>query len=419
MLKMITLLAIIIILIGSGLYITGFIGNYKNEMKLENEKIVIQSKNTEPLEKNQLLIFISPQYANNQEILNSINNYITAVKNDIDWDVEIIKLTNTNNDFKEIDIIIEGYKPEAVIMVGEDIDTALAAEFENIEQPSAVPWSTLGGENSYHILEESDFDSNQEHGPLEGKSILYDRPYKIDVLVSFIYPVSTLSYDERSNQIISLFNRFSTGRNKNYGNMINVFVDYFCTDMNDPYCMDMRRIESFRKLNKFGELSITEDEMTTQDVLNTYDMKYKAFFVDGHGNPSTSFQFTYNDIIKIDSPFVSVAGCNVAAWYSDYQEPNGLLDPPKSGGWFGDAIFHNQNIRVIYQNPAEAKEIYQFSNIAQQDLIEYYGSDKIGLDNFMYNGTEDFFGGKTITESVIGRIYSTEQFIFGDPTFHY
>jgi hypothetical protein len=52
-------------------------------------------------EKLDMLIFLSPQYANDLRIKEAINVYIEAVKEDINWNTEIIALTSVNNDFQE------------------------------------------------------------------------------------------------------------------------------------------------------------------------------------------------------------------------------------------------------------------------------------------------------------------------------
>ena len=50
-----------------------------------------------------MLIFISPQYANNTKIKQAINEYINAVREDIGWNTKIINITPEINDFKKID----------------------------------------------------------------------------------------------------------------------------------------------------------------------------------------------------------------------------------------------------------------------------------------------------------------------------
>ena len=54
-----------------------------------------------------MLLFLSPQYQNDSEILFSINNYIAIVKQDVNWNVKIIFIQNKQNQYDTIDKIIE------------------------------------------------------------------------------------------------------------------------------------------------------------------------------------------------------------------------------------------------------------------------------------------------------------------------
>ena len=54
-----------------------------------------------------MLIFLSPQYNHDSDILSAVKTYINAVKEDIDWNANIIKISEENNDYQIIDEIIE------------------------------------------------------------------------------------------------------------------------------------------------------------------------------------------------------------------------------------------------------------------------------------------------------------------------
>ncbi len=110
-------------------------------------------------EKTKMLIFVSPQYANDTAIDNAISTYINAVKEDIGWNINVVKLTNETNTVGMIREIIKNYynsdKILTVMMVGEDIKTPLASEFEGSESPSTRFWSELD-ENIYLLSFELD-----------------------------------------------------------------------------------------------------------------------------------------------------------------------------------------------------------------------------------------------------------------------
>ncbi len=96
-----------------------------------------------------MLIFISPQYAQDTDIETAIQSYISAVNDDLGWNTKIIYLTEENNDYQKIDETLESYynlyNIKAAVMLGEDINTALAGDTDYMEKPSTVPWYTTGG----------------------------------------------------------------------------------------------------------------------------------------------------------------------------------------------------------------------------------------------------------------------------------
>ena len=98
----------------------------------------------------EMIIFLSPQYADDINIQTSINSYIDAVQEDLGWTTQLISIDKDNNNYKLIDNIIENYyylyHIKACIMVGEDINTALAGDSDYMEKPSTIPWLTLGGD---------------------------------------------------------------------------------------------------------------------------------------------------------------------------------------------------------------------------------------------------------------------------------
>ena len=107
------------------------------------------------------------------------------------------------NDYLLIDQIIESYHEnyslKACIMVGEDTDTLLSAEHYNYEAPSTMPWYTVGGPSAYQSL--LDAGGGTICGLIE-----------MDICISLLYPCSDYSYQKRSNQIASAFNKFSNNR---------------------------------------------------------------------------------------------------------------------------------------------------------------------------------------------------------------
>ena len=105
-----------------------------------------------------LLIILSPQYERDTDICTAINSYITAVYNDLGWTSRILAIHENENTYQQIDNIIEttynNHPVKACIMVGEDLNTALGGDCDYLEQPSTLPWSTLGGTTTYELTEQ-------------------------------------------------------------------------------------------------------------------------------------------------------------------------------------------------------------------------------------------------------------------------
>ncbi len=338
-----------------------------------------------------MLIFLSPQYADDIEIKNAINRYIDAVKEDIGWDTKIVTVTPEINDFQEIDEIIEGYYEteniKACIMVGEDIDTALGGDVEikYKEGPSTLPWwttQTVSGE--------------------------YQR---MDICISLIYPTHSLEYQTKSSQIAFVFNKFSMNRDKIYSNDIVVF-------RGDP--LTEQGLKVYQTLDNYGNLFYKENatDSEVQESLNKSWMMYNIF---GHSCPSSTLvgkgSFYADDLDNLDTPLFTAGGCSVNDWYVnissfgndelDYStdDPYGTEYHPS---WYGSKILTSLYLRVM---------VLGFPGQPTGDPSDPVASRK----NFIINAMPDLAMGKTLAEAMIGDIYDTkgDQIIFGDPTFHY
>lgn len=341
-----------------------------------------------------MLIFLSPQYAHNIRIIHAINKYCEAVKTDIDWNIKILTINPCQNDFQQIDKIIENYYEnytiKACMMVGEDIDTAKGADWDYNEAPSTAPWYTIGGENSYYIDENGD--------------ISIDNPHKMDICISLVYPTSTLSYFRKSMQIISVFNKFSKNRDIDYNGKISVFAG-----SREVHCN--RSIKDvYESMDRYGDLYYKEDP-NLFEIIKSLTGSYSIYCISGHSNPSKTCvneeknrMFYANYLTLLDTPFFTASGCYVEGWWSDYED-NNVLDPSIRRIWYGSKIFNSQHIRAMVLGfPDQA---------AGGPGDPYY--------NFIVNAIPDLTSGRTLAESMIGHtfFYSNDSTVYGDPTFHY
>jgi len=365
---------------------TSFVGvSYNVDMELTSFYLIKDNVD--------MLIFVSPQYADDGEILQAINNYKTAIKEDVNWSTKVIKINSEINDFKKIDNIIESYYEnytvKACIMVGEDTDTALAGDTDHEENPSTVPWYTTGGEDSYTMSED---------GIIQG-------PQMMDICVSLIYPTSDLDYQTKKSQIISVFNKFSVHRHVYYTEDILVFIDAEMAQQNNNKARHI-----YQSMGDYGNLYYKEDPARSE-VMNSLEGSYSMYFAGGHSTPSgTDVNSTgcsgivASYLEELDTPFFGTSGCYVNGWWSDFPD-NNRLDPSISieegSPHFGAMIFTAPQLHVLLlgflsQSPS------------------YY------CHSFIENAIPDLTSGETLADSMIGHTYpGDDQTVVGDPTFYY
>ncbi len=360
-----------------------------------------------------MLIFLSPQYSEDVQIKQAINKYIDVVKNDIGWNTKIVNITTDTNEFRKIDKIIEDYyhnpgnKIKASIMVGEDINTALSADFINQESPATSPWSTTGGESPSNS---STFDENTYSiSELNGGDQINGYRQKINIAISLIYPTHSLSYEEKSSQIITAFKKFSTNRESSYSKDMVAFESNEIVE--DVYVTSKNTTEIYNTLSDYGNLYYKR-EPSQIDIEETLNKSFMLYNINGHSAPGytklgADSYFYGSYLNQINTPIFTAQGCFVAGWYAAGNTDNSILDYSDYTGnsgsmWYGSTIFTNPDLRVtILGQPAQTS-----------------GG---GSYNFIYNAMSELNTGKTLAESIIGKIYNSadEVIIYGDPTFHY
>ena len=338
------------------------------------------STNTE-IKHMDMLLFISPQYSKDNEINKAIQNYVSTIKTDLDWNTKIIEISNEKNNYKLIDETIEHYynlyKIKACIMVGEDIDTALAGDTDYMEQPSTIPWATTSGEEGYEI---------------SSKGII-TKPYKIDICISLIYPTHEQDYFLKKYQIISAFNKFSNNRNIQYSNQITILES---SDINQ----NSKQI--YQDLTKSADVSYKED-ISSEEIKETLTKNHLLYIIHGHSNPAgtnlnkhENTWFSAEQIDNLNSPVFLADGCYVAGWWSN-QKDNDELDKSIDKSWYGSKIFTSKNVKLLI-----------LGTISQTGYNQPV--------SFIENALPDFLNGETIAESIIGKTYVGNIIITGDPT---
>jgi len=342
------------------------------------------SKSSSP-EGPDLLIFLSPQYAQDTEIYSTLLLYCTVVKTDLGWITRIIRLTENENDFQTIDTLIEktynAHPLKACIMVGEDIDTALSGDTDYLEQPSILPWLSLGGRSSYTMTD-------------QGILCVLKR---IDICISLLYPTHTLPYEQKREMIIFVFNKFTHQRNITKQDTIRVFES---SEINT----DSKTL--YQALNKYGSLLYTEDP-TNEGINASLQQPYTAYFVHGHSTPAGTNLNTENNTIwfstrfldTIQTPLFGADGCYVGGWWSN-QSDNNKLDQSIDADWYGSKIFTSRSLHVMALG-----------------LLSQTGFPT--SVSFIENVMPGLLQGKTLADAMIGQNTIGDTIIVGDPTFHF
>jgi hypothetical protein len=332
-----------------------------------------------------LLIVLSPQYALDDDVCNAINSYISAVKNDLGWDCQIIGISADENTYQQIDNIIENaymnHPLKACFMVGEDLGTALGGDSDYLEQPSILPWASLGGTTAYESTNQG----------------IICKPTTFDICVSLLYPTSDLSYEEKKSSIIFAFHKFTFQRHNTYPGTIRVFES---SDLNT------NSKALYQNLDESMNLLYSEDA-SESDVSASLTESYSAYFVHGHSTPAgtdinkqkKTGWFTAENLDSLQTPFFGADGCYAAGWWSKQQD-NDKLDDSIDATWYGSNIFTSASIQVMALG-----------------LLSQNGFSV--PVSFMENVMPRLLTGETLADAMIGDTFIGDTIIVGDPTFHF
>ncbi|MBN1859847.1 MAG: hypothetical protein JW840_00140 [Candidatus Thermoplasmatota archaeon] len=332
-----------------------------------------------------LLIILSPQYAADNDISHAIHSYIIAVRSDLGWHAQILPIHDDQNDYRIIDELIEtthqDHPLKACIMVGEDLNTPLGGDSDYLEQPSTLPWSTLGGPTAYNTTEQG----------------ILCKPTIQHICISLLYPTASLPYEQKKSFLIFAFQKFATQRHTPSPQKIHVLESSDLSSTSRPL---------YQQLRTYTNMSYTEDA-TDSEITSSLSTPYAAYFVHGHSNPAgtdTNQQkhtgwFPVENIDRLQTPFFGADGCYVAGWWSDHHD-NNQLDPSIDAAWYGSKIFTSASLQAMALG-----------------LLSQNGySTPVG---FLETALPELLCGKTLAEAMIGDRTIGDTIIVGDPTFHY
>jgi hypothetical protein len=332
-----------------------------------------------------LLIILSPQYTNDTTLCSAIQAYCTAVHNDLGWNTQILSIQKTQNTYQQIDTLIETiyaqHPLKACIMVGEDLTTALSGDIDYLEQPSTLPWASLGGTNAYETTEKG----------------ITAKPTIQQICISLLYPPHQLPYEQKKSLLISTFEKFTTQRDHPLQNTIRIF---------ESSTLDTTSKPLYQHLTTYAPIEYSEDATTTELTISL-TTTYSAYFVHGHSNPSgtdiaaeqNQGWFTAENLNTLHTPFFGADGCYVAGWWSN-QTDNNQLDTSSGTTWYGAKIFTSHSLQAMALG-----------------LLSQNGFS-IPV-SFLENSMPELLQGKTLAESMIGDTTIGDTIIIGDPSFHF
>ena len=331
-----------------------------------------------------MAIFISPQYKDDEDILDALYIYMDAVYNDINWNIGIVEINEEENQYNQIKTIINNLRIDNPIksnmFIGEDIGQTWEY-YTEINKRRPACWGDDTG--NY---------------------------YPNDLATAFLIPNNDDKYENKKDQITHALNKFSN-RNINYVNDICAFVDSSW----DPGIYQVEAIKN--NIPKIGELFLFENanRETLDEVLSN---QYKMFIAGGHGCPNcvnisrdpTTTRYETSDILITDAPVIALSGCYTNGWYIPGNIDKNTWYPPtkqyNAKSWFGHTIFENESIRALVIG-------FAIGTCAKNSGNQF----DIG---FVCTGMDDLAYGKTIAEAIGNKHNScSRNMIYGDPTFHY
>jgi len=332
-----------------------------------------------------MVVFVSPQYKNDTAIINSINAYSAAVKEDIGWNVVTMPINDVDNQYTTIAGMISDVCSKndlkACLMVGEDMaqnNNVFHTSIYKKCQQAIVFWQSYGGNITTSCANKVIVATNTVRVP-----------------TSLMYPNSNDPYSVKSSNIIAAFNKFSTDRRKTHINKVISFYDtYF--DFRDILTTETSKVGDAEVIGCPSQAVV--DSMLTGE--------FKLVVAAGHGSPGTvavtpsvtRFRAsTHGKTTK--TPMLIVYGCSTAGWYTNI-ENDCLYQPPSNrAAWHGHCIFDNPSIRVVI------------------------GGFPIGRDGNEFIAAaclSKMATGKTVAEAMRGiSVYGSNTTLHGDPTFHY
>jgi len=352
----------------------------------------------------EVLVLVSPEYSDSEEIDAAIRDYALAVKEDTGWDVEVVKLTRETNTVGHIrDMIANKYRTDgifAAMLVGDDIAVPIEARYHNAEAPNLRFYSSFSfygtvfvnsNGRTFRVLVSSSSSQRLIDSVVTETSLCaaYETP-PIQVLTTLVVPKFLgLSHREKVSYIASAFQKFSVNRNEDYGENIYLRVAAVL-----HFGLKERSFEEdlidfvgrYRWLSSSISYVLTGEYGERDNDVALFGRSFKLVGSFGHGTPGVANKLYADEVLKINTPFLVIDGCYTEGWFTENTTTGARWGTQH--GWFGGLIFTHPTLRVVFAS----------ANVPSYALMT------LGC-------------GGTVAESLFGVSY--EFVVYGDPTFHY
>ena len=236
-----------------------------------------------------LLIFISPQYSNDNLIRSAIKNYQQTIKEKPEWNSSIILLTNNTNTIQSIDhqieTIAQHHNLTACMLIGEDITLPIKTRFNTIEKPTLTKYSTIN--------------TTQE-----------------SICISLLQPTPTASYQQKQQELINTLNRFSTKRSLTLKHQSTIIEQKSLSTYSQQDYQKIKQTIPSTYHQNINATQLTHLIHTPQDVICLH----------GHGTPnqiqlnsSSKLQLSSKTASLLNTKILTIDGCYTDSIYTNNQ----------------------------------------------------------------------------------------------------
>jgi hypothetical protein len=208
--------------------------------------------------------------------------------------------------------------------------------------------------------------------------------YEIKICISLIYPTFDKKYEEKKNQIISVFNKFSQNKNIKYDNKTVIF---------ESSNINKKSKATYQLLADYADLNYIQDPIENL-IKESYKESYLMYIVHGHSSPAGTYVNSNNTFIfeainlkSINAQIFAADGCYTNGWQ--------LNDDSN----YKNQLFNSNNLQVM------------FLGLLTQNSKYFH-------TNFIENTMPEILEGLTVAEAMIGDFSLGDVVLYGDPTFH-